>query len=69
MNFTGTVFRGLTYPLFRLPGRSTVDLVTSWIGGNSTSILITIRQYVGGFYNAREAAVISTIIMVRIPPF
>ena len=46
MNFTGTVFRGLTYPLFKLPGISTVDLVTSWIGGNNTGILITIRQYV-----------------------
>lgn len=69
MNFTGTVFRGLTYPLFKLPGRSTVDLVTSWVGGNSTGILITIRQYVTGYYNAREAAVISTMFSVVSLPF
>lgn len=69
MNFTGTVFRSFTYPLFKLPGRSTVDLVTSWVGGNSTGILITIRQYVSGFYNAREAAVISTMFSVVSLPF
>jgi len=69
MDFTGTVFRGLTYPLFKLPGRSTVDLVTSWIGGNSTGILITIRQYVSGHYNAREAVVISTMFSAVSLPF
>lgn len=69
MDFTGTIFRGFTYPLFRLPGRSTVDLVTSWIGGNSTGILITIRQYVSGHYNAREAVVISTMFSAVSLPF
>ncbi len=69
MDFTGTVFRGLTYPLFKLPGRSTVDLVTSWIGGNSTGILITIRQYVSGHYIAKEAAVISTMFSAVSLPF
>ncbi len=69
MDFTGTIFRGFTYPLFKLPGRSTVDLVTSWIGGNSTGILITIRQYVSGHYNAREAVVISTMFSVVSLPF
>lgn len=69
MDFTGTVFRGFTYPLFKLPGRSTVDLVTSWIGGNSTGILITIRQYVSGHYNAREAVVISTMFSAVSLPF
>lgn len=69
MDFTGTIFRGLTYPLFKLPGRSTVDLVTSWIGGNSTGILITIRQYVSGHYNAREATIVATMFSVVSLPF
>ncbi len=69
MDLTGTLFRGFTYPLFKLPGRSTVDLVTSWIGGNSTGILITIRQYVGGYYNAREAVIVSTMFSVVSLPF
>ncbi|MBI9010782.1 MAG: YjiH family protein [Clostridiales bacterium] len=69
MDLTGTIFRGFTYPLFRLPGRSTVDLVTSWIGGNSTGILITIRQYVSAHYNAREAVVISTMFSAVSLPF
>ncbi len=69
MDLTGTIFRGFTFPLFRLPGRSTVDLVTSWIGGNSTGILITIRQYESGHYNAREAVVISTMFSAVSLPF
>lgn len=69
MDLTGTIFRGFTYPLFKLPGRSTVDLVTSWIGGNSTGILITIRQYVSAHYNAREAVVISTMFSAVSLPF
>lgn len=69
MDLTGTIFRGFTYPLFKLPGRCTVDLVTSWIGGNSTGILITIRQYVTGFYNVREAVVISTMFSAVSLPF
>jgi nucleoside recognition membrane protein YjiH len=69
MDLTGTIFRGFTYPLFKLPGRSTVDLVTSWIGGNSTGILITIRQYVSAHYNVREAVVISTMFSAVSLPF
>lgn len=69
MDLTGTIFRRFTFPLFKLPGRSTVDLVTSWIGGNSTGILITIRQYVSAHYNAREAVVISTMFSAVSLPF
>lgn len=69
MDLTGTIFRGLTYPLFKLPGRSTVDLVTSWIGGNSTGILITIRQYISAHYNAKEAVVIATMFSAVSLPF
>ena len=32
MDFTGTLLRGFVKPLFKLPGRSAIDLVASWIG-------------------------------------
>lgn len=69
MDFIGILFRGFTQPLFKLPGRSTVDLITSWIGGNSSGILVTIRQYATGHYTAREAAIISTMFSVVSLPF
>ncbi|MDC7235090.1 MAG: YjiH family protein [Spirochaetales bacterium] len=69
MDFTGTVFRRLIHPLFRLPGRSAVDLISSWVGGNAAGILVTIRQYESGFYTAREAVTISTMFSVVSLPF
>lgn len=69
MEFTGMIFKKFIHPLFRLPGRSAVDLITSWVGGNSTGILITIRQYEEGYYTAREAITISTMFSVVSLPF
>lgn len=69
MDFTGTLCRGVIRPLFRLPGRSAVDLLTSWVGGNSSGILLTIRQYETDYYTAREACIISTMFSVVSIPF
>jgi len=69
MDFTGTVCRRFIHPLFKLPGRSAVDLLTSWVGGNSSGIILTIRQYETGYYNGREATIISTMFSVVSIPF
>lgn len=69
MDFTGNMFRRFINPLFRLPGRSAVDLVSSWIGGNAAGILVTIRQYEAGFYSRREAVTIATMFSVVSLPF
>ena len=69
MDFTGNMFRPFINPLFRLPGRSAVDLVSSWIGGNAAGILVTIRQYETGFYTKREAVTIATMFSVVSLPF
>ena len=60
MDFAGFIFRKFTRVLFHLPGRSTVDLLASWVGCNATGTILTVKQYERGFYTAREAATITT---------
>ncbi len=43
-------------PLFRIPGRSAVDCVASWLGSSSMAVVFTARMYDAGFYTAKEAA-------------
>lgn len=60
LEFIGTLMTKVMRPVFRLPGRSAVDCLASWIGDGSVGILLTSKQYEAGFYTAREAAVIGT---------
>ncbi|WP_375058550.1 YjiH family protein [Zobellella sp. DQSA1] len=60
LEFVGTLLTGLMRPVFRLPGRSAVDCMASWLGDGSVGILLTSKQYEGHHYTQREAAVIGT---------
>ena len=60
MEWLGTMAKKVMRPLFKLPGRSAVDGLASWMGNNMVSILITINQYENGYYSKRESAVIVT---------
>lgn len=60
LEFIGTLLTGIMRPLFRLPGRSAVDCMASWLGDGSVGILLTSKQYEGHHYTQREAAVIGT---------
>lgn len=60
MEFIGILLRNLVRPLFMVPGRAAVDLVTSWLGASSAAVLLTKQQYDSGFYTGREAATIMT---------
>ncbi|MFD1383084.1 YjiH family protein [Rhodanobacter aciditrophus] len=60
MEFVGTLVRNVFRTIFRLPGRSSIDAVASWIGSGTVGVLITTQQYEGGFYSKRESAVIAT---------
>lgn len=59
MEFVGILLRKVVRPLFTVPGRSAVDLMTSWLGASNAAAILTTRQYETGFYSAREAATIS----------
>ncbi|MGP4071256.1 YjiH family protein [Piscibacillus sp. B03] len=64
MEFIGTIFRKIMKPLFTMPGRSSIDSMASWMGAGPVGVLVTMNQYDQGYYNKREAAVISTTFSV-----
>ena len=59
MEFVGVLIRKVVRPLFTVPGRSAIDLMTSWLGTSNAAAILTTRQYETGFYSAREATTIS----------
>lgn len=69
MEFFGTLLRGVIKPLFTLPGRSAIDLLSSWIGNVNVGVVITREQYQDGFYTGREAAAIATCFSTVSLPF
>lgn len=69
MEFTGVLIKDFVKPLFTVPGRSAVDLMTSWFGASNAAVLLTEKQYNTGYYTAREAAVIMTNFSVVSIPF
>ena len=60
LEFVGALFTKIMRPVFKLPGRSSIDCITSWLGDGTLGIILTSKQYEEGFYNEREAATIST---------
>ncbi|NIK11902.1 YjiH family protein [Alkalibacillus almallahensis] len=64
MELIGSLFTKIMRPLFKLPGRSTVDNLTSWFGDGTVGVLLTNQQYEQGYYTKREAAVIGTTFSV-----
>jgi len=69
LELVGTLLRKFFQRVFHLPGRSTIDACASWVGSSSIAVLVTSRQYGGGYYTAREAAVIATNFSVVSVPF
>src|SRR5699024_521607 len=64
MEFFGTLMTKVMRPLFKLPGRSSIDALASWIGDGTIGVLLTSKQYEDGYYTKREAAVIGTTFSV-----
>lgn len=60
LEFFGAILTKIMRPVFTLPGRSSIDCITSWLGDGTLGILLTNKQYEEGFYSKREAAIIST---------
>ena len=60
LEFVGALFTKIMRPIFKLPGRSSIDCITSWLGDGTIGILLTSKQYEEGFYTKKEAAIIGT---------
>ncbi|WP_099159343.1 YjiH family protein [Virgibacillus ndiopensis] len=64
LDLFGTLMTKIMRPLFKLPGRSSVDSLASWIGDGTIGVLLTSKQYEDGYYTKREAAIIGTTFSV-----
>ncbi|WP_040287607.1 YjiH family protein [Sporosarcina koreensis] len=64
LDFFGTMMMKIMRPLFKLPGRSSIDALTSWVGDGTIGVLLTSQQYEEGHYTKREAAVIATTFSI-----
>lgn len=61
LEYVGALLTKYMRPLFHVPGRAAVDCITSWIGDGTLGVMLTCKQYLDGFYSAKEAAIISTL--------
>lgn len=64
LEFCGALLTKIMRPLFNLPGRSSIDCITSWLGDGTIGVLLTSKQYEEGLYTKREACVVSTTFSV-----
>ena len=69
MDLFGSMISNFMYKLFKVPGRSAIDAVSSWLGDGTLGIMITNTQYKQGFYTAKEAAIISVCFSLVSLPF
>ncbi len=60
LDFLGAMLIRVMRPLFKLPGRSALNCVASWLGDGSLGVMMTSKQYEEGFYSKREATVVAT---------
>lgn len=60
LEFVGALLTKVMRPIFKLPGRSSIDCITSWLGDGTIGILLTSKQFEEGFYTKKEAAIIGT---------
>ncbi|WP_250675337.1 YjiH family protein [Paraclostridium ghonii] len=69
MDFIGTLISKFMYNIFKVPGRSAVDAISSFLGDGTLGIMITNTQYKQGFYTAKEACIISVCFSLVSLPF
>ena len=69
MDLLGTLISKFMYKLFKVPGRSAIDAISSWLGDGTLGIMITNTQYKQGFYTSKEAVIISVCFSLVSLPF
>lgn len=69
MDYFGTLIRKFMRPIFKVPGRSAIDAIASWIGSGPVGVVITNKQYINGYYTAKESAIIASCFSLVSLPF
>lgn len=64
LEFFSSLLSKVMRPIFKLPGRSSIDCAASWLGDGTIGVLLTSKQYEEGYYTKREAAIIGTTFSV-----
>lgn len=64
LEFFGSMMVKVMRPLFKIPGRSAIDCLASWVGDGTIGVLLTAKQYEEKNYTGREAAIIATTFSV-----
>lgn len=64
VEFFGVILGPAMTKVFKVPGTSTVDALTSFVGDGTIGIVLTDRQYQGGYYTKREAYIIASSFSV-----
>ncbi|NYF23701.1 YjiH family protein [Sporosarcina sp. JAI121] len=60
IDFVGSIMEPLMRPLFKVPGKSAIDAIASFVGSSSMAVIITSRLYRMNVYTRKEAAFIAT---------
>jgi nucleoside recognition membrane protein YjiH len=60
IDFVGTLLEPLMRPVFKVPGKSAVDGIASFVSSSSVAVIITNNLYKNNTYTKREAAAIAT---------
>ena len=69
MDFFGTMIYKFMRTLFLVPGRASVDTLSSWLGDATLGIMITNTQYKQGFYTKKESCIIAVCFSLVSLPF
>ncbi len=69
MDFFGTMISKFMRTLFLVPGRASVDTLSSWLGDATLGIMITNTQYKQGFYSKKESCIIAVCFSLVSLPF
>lgn len=60
VEFIGILMGPIVEKIFKVPGYSMIDAIASFVGDGTIGIVVTDKQYQRGYYNQREAYIIST---------
>ena len=60
LEFIGAMLTPVMRPIFKLPGRASIDAIASWVGDGTIGVALTNKQYEEGYYNKQEATTIAT---------
>lgn len=69
MELLGTLISKTMKKLFLVPGRASIDTLTSWLGDGTLGIMLTNTQLKQGYYTKKESAIIAVCFSLVSLPF